>query len=252
MSRRAPDRRTKPATRCRQRHRDQSLRPAPRRATTAPGLSERDSVSRPVGRPSGAIRHQLRAVGDEDRRAVPGGRQQVGEERRRGAVVQVLGRLVEDDDRPVGEEHPGQRDPLALPARHRGAVLADERVEPVGEARHPRGEARPLDGGGQLLVGGVGAGEAQVGGDRRVEQVGVLGEPADDRAHVVAREVGQGDPPVRPLARRSRRGSRKRSSTAASVSAAAGADDDDQPGSTRRSGARRGRRAASGPAGPSP
>ena len=53
------------------------------------------------------------------------------------AGVQGRGRLVQDDDRRVPQDRPGDRDPLPLPAGQVRAALADVRVEPV---RQPGGE----------------------------------------------------------------------------------------------------------------
>jgi len=65
-------------------------------------------------------------------------------------------------------------DPLLLAARQPVATLTDHGVVAVGQ---PADEVVQVGGGGggdQLLVGGVGAGVAQVVGDRGVKQEGVL------------------------------------------------------------------------------
>lgn len=48
--------------------------------------------------------------------------------------VERGGGLVQEQDRPVGEERPGQGDPLALACGEPGAVLAQLRLRPSGEA----------------------------------------------------------------------------------------------------------------------
>lgn len=49
----------------------------------------------------------------------------------------MLGGIVQDDDREVREEYPGQREPLPLPAGQLRAVLADRRGQPGGKGRGP-------------------------------------------------------------------------------------------------------------------
>lgn len=69
-----------------------------------------------------------RAVRDHHAGAVLGGGQQVAGE--------FGGRLlVEDDDGEVGEQHPGEGEPL--PSRQLGTVLADRGVEPGGQTVDP-------------------------------------------------------------------------------------------------------------------
>ena len=55
-------------------------------------------------------------------------------DRRLGLRVHRRGRVVEDQDPRVGEQRPGDRDPLALAARERQPALADQRLVAVGEA----------------------------------------------------------------------------------------------------------------------
>ena len=82
----------------------------------------------PVGEGDGG-----RAVGDHDRGAVA---HHLGE---RVADLVLLGGIdrrggvVEDEHAGVGEDRPGDRDALALPAGQRVAPLADERVVPLGQ-----------------------------------------------------------------------------------------------------------------------
>ena len=52
-----------------------------------------------------------------------------------GLGVEVRGRLVEDHDRGVLQQQPGDGQPLLLAARHAVAALADDRVVAVGQAR---------------------------------------------------------------------------------------------------------------------
>lgn len=52
---------------------------------------------------------------------------------RRICRVQRRGRLVQDQDRRVPQEHPGNRQTLLLSARQLHPTLADDRIEPVGQ-----------------------------------------------------------------------------------------------------------------------
>ena len=51
------------------------------------------------------------------------------------AASRLGGRLVEDQDRRVLEDRPGDRQPLPLAARERRAALADDRVVALRQAR---------------------------------------------------------------------------------------------------------------------
>ena len=63
-------------------------------------------------------------MGQDDHRPAAGRRRDVGHEGARGGLVEVLRRLVEDEDPDVGEEGAGERQPLALAAGQPRAVLA--------------------------------------------------------------------------------------------------------------------------------
>ena len=76
-------------------------------------------------------------VGDQQHGAPGRGGQQVRGERLGGRLVEVLGGLVEDHHGEAGQQHPRQREPLALPAGQPGAVLTDLGVEPAGQAGDP-------------------------------------------------------------------------------------------------------------------
>ena len=56
-------------------------------------------------------------VGDEERSVSFGHGKQVGHERVGGRRLEVLGRLVEQEDREPGKQGAGHRDPLALATR---------------------------------------------------------------------------------------------------------------------------------------
>ena len=105
--------------------------------------------------------------------------------------VEVLARLVEDEDREVGQQGAGDGDALALAAGEPRAVLADLGGEPGGQASSQSSSRDPAEDGAQLGVGGLAPGEAEVLGERRVEEVGVLGDQPDDAADVVAGAGGR-------------------------------------------------------------
>ncbi len=93
------------------------------------------------------------AVGDEQGRVALGELEKVGGEGVGRRRVEVLGRLVEDENRELGEQGAGQRDALALTAREAGAArirlrwpnpwaaLPASRPGPPGPARR-RGRRR--------------------------------------------------------------------------------------------------------------
>ena len=99
-----------------------------------------------------------------------------------GLGVQVRGGLVEDHHPRPGEQQPGDREALALAAREPVAALAHHRVQAVGQRGEQLAEPGAAQGVDQLGVGGVRGGVAQVGRDRVVEQVPVLGDDADRAA----------------------------------------------------------------------
>ncbi len=102
------------------------------------------------------------------------------------ARIEMLGGLVEDQHREVGEQGPGHRDALALAARETGTVPADLGGQTPGQVVEPAGQPDPLEDVAQFVVGGVALADGQVLGDGGVEEVGVLADQTDDRAQVGA------------------------------------------------------------------
>ncbi len=72
-------------------------------------------------------------MGDEQDGTALGGVQQVGGERPAVGRVQVGGGLVEDQQRRVGQERAGQRQPLPFAAGDGGPVGADRGVPAPGQ-----------------------------------------------------------------------------------------------------------------------
>ncbi len=94
-------------------------------------------------------------VGDEDAGAA--GDQPVGgaDDAGLGDRVHPGGGLVEDDDADVAHQQAREGDQLLLAGREAGAAGAEQRVEALGQAGHPVGEAELLDRGLDLLARGV-------------------------------------------------------------------------------------------------
>ncbi len=113
---------------------------------------------------------------------------------RLGGAVQRGRRFVEQQDGPVGEERPGQREPLPLSGREPRPLLAEHGVravrQRVDELQGSRVRERPAH---RRLVG-VGAGQAYVLADGARVQVRVLRHPGEAGAPFL--QVGRGE--VRP------------------------------------------------------
>ena len=92
-----------------------------------------------------------------------------------GGRVDRAGRLVEHQQVGVGDVGPDQRDQLPLAHAERLAALADRRVAgPCGSPSTQSARPSSVKASVQLVVGQVGPGEADVLGDRGVEQEPVL------------------------------------------------------------------------------
>ena len=121
--------------------------PAPTPSSNAFRLPTLDLYALPhsAGRegrpPRPPLTEQVRAVREHEHRPSAAAASRSAMKRARGRLVEVLGRLVEDEDRPVGEDRPRELEPLPLAARQPGAVLADRRREAVRQRRPSRGGA---------------------------------------------------------------------------------------------------------------
>ena len=108
----------------------------------------------------------------------------------------MRGRLVQEEHGRVGEQRAGEHQALALAAGELRPLLADERVEPVGERGDPVAEPRAAERSSELGVGRLGPREPEVLADRGVEQVRVLageGERGADVLLAVLAGVAAGD-----------------------------------------------------------
>ena len=119
-------------------------------------------------------------------------------------VVERAGRLVEEQDRRVLEDRPGDRDALALAARQPRAAVADDRVVAVGQrADEVVGVGRPGRG-DDLGLGRVEPAVQDVLADRAAEQRRLLGDQADLAAQAGHGHVADVDAVDPDRARRSR------------------------------------------------
>ena len=96
-----------------------------------------------------------------------------------GAEVERRERVVEHVDLRADHEGPGDREPLSLPTRHVRAALGDLAVDPLGHRLHEPGGLGDLERLPQLLLGRVGAAEAQVRRHGAGEEERLLGHVAD-------------------------------------------------------------------------
>ncbi len=113
-----------------------------------------------------------------------------------GRSVQRRGRFVEEQDGPVREEGPGEGEPLPLPCGQPGPVLTEHTPDAPGQRVHEvqgaRVDQRPSYGG----VVGVGAGEADILGDRPGVQLRPLRHPGDSGPPAFQVHVGEIDSPT--------------------------------------------------------
>ena len=162
------------------------------------------------------VADRRQAVGDHQRRAAFQGHRQRVLHRRLRRRVEAGRRLVEDHDPRLGEQQPGDRQPLALAAREAVAALADDGAETVRQRGDQAVEADLAEHVPQVGVGRRRIGVAQVLAHRVVEQVAVLGDDTDRRTQVVEPEIAHVDATDPDACRRRRRravGSARRSST---------------------------------------
>ena len=138
-------------------------------------------------------RQRRAPVRDEQRRARAGDPAQRRVDLLLDPRVDRRRRVVEQQDLGIREQRARERDPLALAAREREALLADDRVVAVRQLHDElvrlRGTRRGLD----LRRGRVGPAERDVGGDRVGEEERVLEHHADAAAQRLERRVAHVD-----------------------------------------------------------
>ena len=81
--------------------------------------------------------------------------EQIRGERVGGRRIEVLGGLIEDQDREVGQQRAGYADALALPTGQPRAPSAHLGGQPARQAVEPAGQTDPLEDLAQLVVGRV-------------------------------------------------------------------------------------------------
>ncbi len=155
------------------------------------GAVAADQLGMPAAFDDMALVEDEDAVGADDARQPV--REDQGRASRRQAVDRLLDhrlvlrvhrgeRFVENEDRRIPQQRPGDRQALALAARQQDPALADHRVVTLRQQRDELvriGVARRrLD----LVAGGVGLAEPQILFDGAVEQVGVLVDDGDHPA----------------------------------------------------------------------
>ena len=147
----------------------------------AAGVHHQDGVGVADGR---------QPVGDHEAGAVRAQRRHGLLDEHLGAGVDRAGGLVEDEDRRVGQERPGDGEQLLLAGADVAALVVDDRVVAVGQRVHEAvdvgGRAAAMD----LLLGGVEVAVGDVVADGAAEQPGVLQHHAHVRAQVAAPHLG--------------------------------------------------------------
>ena len=93
--------------------------------------------------------------------------------------VEVGGGFIEHGDGPVCEEHSSDADPAELTGGERGPTVTDLRGEAHGEGSDEVGQPHGCGGIGQVLIGCLGAEEAEVLGQGGGEEEGLLGGCGD-------------------------------------------------------------------------
>ena len=111
-------------------------------------------------------------------------------------MVEVGCGLVEDQHRLVSEQGAGDREPGPLSTRQPGMAVAEPCVEAVGQGGQPVAQPRLDKRCRDVVVRGVGAGEAHVLGDRGREHVRVVVDEPREPPYVVQRQVPQVDATV--------------------------------------------------------
>src|SRR5216684_1088377 len=98
--------------------------------------------------------------------------------------IKVSGGFVEDEDGCVFQEGAGNRQALALAAGQLQTLLANPGFEPQGQLAHKLGELRLFHGCLDLRLAGSGPRQQQIGAQGVIENIGILGDDADQVAQV--------------------------------------------------------------------
>ena len=126
-------------------------------------------------------------MGDDDSGALGHQFRESAAQQRLVHRVEMRGRLVQDQDRRVLEEGPGDRHALALPAGKLRAPLAHAGLQPLRQCRDEILQSRAADRLCEFGCGRVRPGDEDVGAERVVKEVGVLRHERDAGAERVER-----------------------------------------------------------------
>src|SRR5579875_388280 len=99
-------------------------------------------------------------------------------------VVEIGGRLVEEEDWPANEQGAGERDASALAARDLVPRFPDGSLEAVGKRAHPFVQLRGSKGFGDLRSSGLWSAERDVLADRPGEEASILVQQREHAASV--------------------------------------------------------------------
>ena len=108
--------------------------------------------------------------------------------------VDRRGRLVEHEHVGIDERRTHERHQLPLAGGQLRATLADVGVEAIRQRVEPVAEIEPVERAADLVERQARTGEAEVRGDRPVEQERLLRDDDEPRAEVVVRDGGQRHP----------------------------------------------------------
>ena len=146
------------------------------------------------------------AIKHEDAVGMANRAQAVGDDKRGAAVeqsgqalldqpfalgVEVTGGLVEDEDARVGQDGPGDGQPLALAAAESHAALADQGLVPVGQTLDELGGICGVRGQGDPRSGCPAIAIGDVLGNRAVEEEDILLDDAQQPAIALDLDIAQ-------------------------------------------------------------
>ena len=101
------------------------------------------------------------------------------------------GRVIEDQHSRIGENRPGDGDPLPLAPAQGETTFAEQRVVPLRQIAHEIMGAGQLGRSLDLIGGCIRIGKGDVRGDGVVKQQGVLEDHPDGMAQIVDAQAAQ-------------------------------------------------------------
>ena len=131
---------------------------------------------------------RMQAMGDDEGGATGQQASSRSLDQRLVGGIEVGSGLVEDYERRILEEGARQGDALRLTAAQSGPALADGRIVALREAADKAIGVGLPGSGHHLCDGGAGAAQADVIGNRAIEEVGDLRHPGDQRAPLGSRQ----------------------------------------------------------------